>query len=157
MGARRRMALAGGVGRARSMSGAGLIEVMIAVLLLSFGMLGIAGMQALSLRGSQSALQRTQAVIHTYTILDAMRANRASALIGAYDIPMTCAPPEPGDLVANDLSGWITRMQQDNALGRSACGQIDCDSLDCTVILQWDDSRAHGGANQQRVRTVSRL
>lgn len=157
MDTRRRIARAGGMGTARSMAGAGLLEVMIAVLLLSFGMLGLAGMQALSLRGSQSALQRTQAVVHTYTILDAMRANRAEALIGAYDIPMTCAPPEPGDLVANDLRGWITRMQRNDALGSSACGQIDCDSLDCTVTLQWDDSRARGGDSQQRVRTVSRL
>lgn len=141
----------------RTQSGVGLIEVMVAVVVLSFGMLGLAAMQALALRNSQSALERSQAVVHAYAMFDAMRANRAAALIGRYDIPMTCAAPDAGDLIANDLRRWITAMRQDRALGRSACGRISCGSLACTVTVQWDDSRGAGGNAAHQVRTTTRL
>src|SRR5690606_10573682 len=47
----------------RQVRGVGLLEVMISVLILSVGLLGIAAMQALALRGSQSSLESTQAVM----------------------------------------------------------------------------------------------
>ena len=62
--------------RRRVQSGSSLFEVMIAVLVLSTGMLGVAAMQSTSLRNSQSAFQRSQAVVLTYAISDAMRANQ---------------------------------------------------------------------------------
>lgn len=141
----------------RTAAGVGLVEVLVAVVVLSFGMLGLAAMQALALRSSQSALERSQAVVHAYAMFDSIRANRAVALIGGYDIPMTCAPPDTGDLVANDLHRWITSMQQNQALGSSACGQIDCGSLECTVTVQWDDSRGNGGEDQHKMKTTTRL
>ena len=64
-------------GRARAVAGVGLIEVLIAVVVLAFGLLGIAAMQITSLRSSQSALERSQAVAQSYAMFDAMRANRA--------------------------------------------------------------------------------
>jgi len=143
--------------RPRRPDGVGLIEVMVAVVVLSFGMLGLAAMQALALRNSQSALQRSQAVVHAYAMFDAMRANRDAALVGRYDIPMTCAPPDAGDLVANDLRRWIASMQQDLALGRSACGQVTCGNQACTVTVRWDDSRGNGGEAAHAVRTTTRL
>lgn len=138
-------------------SGVGLIEVMVAVVVLSFGMLGLAAMQALALRNSQSALERSQAVVHAYAMFDAMRANRAAALINRYDIPRTCAAPDAGDLIANDLRRWITAMRQDRALGRSACGRISCGSLACTVTVEWDDSRGIGGNAAHQLRITTRL
>src|SRR3546814_14691706 len=66
-----------------AMRGTTRIEVLIAVLVLGIGMLGIASLQATSLRNSQSSLERSQAVIATYAIIDAMRANRNDALAGA--------------------------------------------------------------------------
>jgi type IV pilus assembly protein PilV len=110
-----------------------------------------------SLRNSQSAYERSQAVAQSYAILDAMRANRDQALIGRYDIPMTCTPPAAGDLVANDLRHWITTMQQDLVLGGSACGAIACNSSLCTVTVWWNDARATGGGAQERVETRTRL
>ena len=60
--------------------GVGLIEVMVAVLILGVGLLGIAAMQTTALRNSQSSLERSQAVMQTYAILDAMRAKDAEAV-----------------------------------------------------------------------------
>lgn len=142
MAAQRRIARSRGAGpAARSMAGAGLIEVMIAVLLLSFGMLGLAGMQLLSLRSSHGALQNTQAVIHSYEIFDVMRANRDVAEIGEYDIPMTCDLPEPDGRVNRELRDWLAGMKRDQALGPNACGRIVCRSTSCEVTVQWRDPR----------------
>lgn len=123
-----------------------MIEVLIAVLILGVGLLGIAAMQSTALRNSQSALERSQAVIHTYAILDAMRANRQAALDGAYQMGMTCnAPAAGGSLVNNDQHDWIAGLQA--ALGADACGQINCPAGGgaCTITIRWNDSRAEEG------------
>ena len=74
--------------------GFSLIEVMVAVLVLALGMLGVAAMQAVSLKNSQSSFERSQAVTETYSILDRMRANRPAAIIQEYNLgTWTCDAP----------------------------------------------------------------
>lgn len=145
--------------RHRHMAGVGMIEVLVAVLVLAAGMIGIAAMQMAALKSSQSALDRTQAVVQTYAILDAMRANRDEAIIGRYNIGMTCEAPEAGagTLAGNDLDYWISSMQDRHVLGPSACGEIDCDDLECVIRVQWDDSRGQAGSDEHVVQTVTRL
>lgn len=140
----------------RMQRGVGLIEVMVAVLVLGVGLLGIAAMQTTALRNSQSSLERSQAVMQTYAILDAMRANVAVARIGGYNLSaMTCSQPDAGLLAANDLRDWIGSLKQ--SLNDSACGQINCDSLSCEISVQWDDSRGAGGSDAHAVTTRTRL
>jgi len=138
-----------------AMRGTTLIEVLIAVLVMGIGMLGIASLQATSLRNSQSSLERSQAVIATYAIIDAMRANRATALAGGYNIASTCAVPVGGNLVANDLNAWLQGVQ--NSIGAGACGAIACGALNCTVTVTWDDSLGTGGNAAQSVITQTQL
>lgn len=137
--------------------GVGLVEVLVAVAVLAIGMLGIAAMQATALRNRQSAVERSQAVVQTYAILERMRANHAVASNGGYDLAaMTCQPPTPGDLVTSDLNAWINALHE--GLGPSACGQIvDCGSDDCVIVVQWNDSRGSGGSAAQQLRTETRL
>ena len=74
--------------------GVGLVEVLVAVTVLAIGMLGIAAMQATALHNRQSAVERSEAVVHSYGILERMRANHAVAANGGYDLAtMTCNPP----------------------------------------------------------------
>lgn len=133
----------------RVQRGVSLIEVLIAVLIMGVGLLGIAAMQATALRNSQSALERSQAVIMSYAILDAMRANRDAAIGGAYNIGMTCAAPAAGTLAQTDLNQWITSLKESvrgtalAAADTTACGSVACTTGNlCTVTVQWDDSRA---------------
>lgn len=149
--------------------GFSLIEVMVSVLILGVGLLGIAAMQATALKNSQSSLERSQAVVQTYGILDAMRANRGAALSGSYNLSaMQCSLPAGDTLAQNDLKEWIHAIKQ--GFGKpdtdaTACGQVSCAAGLCTVTVQWDDSRAtasaggskeEGGA-QRQVTTVVRL
>ena len=150
--------------------GVGLIEVLISILVLAIGLLGIAALQATTLRNSQGALERSQATIQTYGILDSMRANVAATRAGAYDMAMTCvAPATPATLAQRDIANWIgqaapaTGLKQQ--LGPNACGSIACvpdaiivgtTNATCTIVVQWDTERG-SAALPQSLTTVSRL
>ena len=140
---------------AADVRGVGLIEVLVAVLVLAIGLLGAAAMQATALRNSQSSLERSQGVMHVYTILDAMRANPAAARAGAYNSGMTCTVPAAGNLVANDRRAWIDMIQQN--LGNTACGQVACAGVLCTITVRWDDSRGTSGSVTQNFSTTTRI
>jgi type IV pilus assembly protein PilV len=140
----------------RRQRGTSLIEVLIAVLVMAVGALGVAAMQVVSLRNSQSALERTQIAVATYSILDSMRANRTAATQGFYDTDLTCTVPTTNDsLVGSDLSRWYTELQQ--GINTNACASIDCNGDVCTIVVQWNDERATGGDDEQSLTTRSRI
>jgi type IV pilus assembly protein PilV len=140
--------------------GVSLIEVMVSVLILSIGLLGIAAMQATALRNTQSSMERSQAVIHSYAILDSMRANLNSARANLYNVDWTCAAPAETDLVTRDIASWINSIGQAGSRLKDGCGRINCDNNVCTVDVRWNDSRGSGNPtalSQYSVRVVSRL
>lgn len=144
----------------RSQRGASLLEVLIAVLVLAIGMLGVAAMQAMSLRNSLSALERSQATVQSYAILDAMRANVVEARNNnAYNLALAAAPcPAPaagGTLASRDLNNWINSLQ--TTLGPSACGAVACAANVCEVTIRWNDERGTGGVAAQQLLTRSRI
>lgn len=139
--------------------GVGLIEVLIAILVMSIGILGVAALQATALRNGQSSLERSVAVIQTYSIMDAMRANRDRAINGDYDLLMNtpCAMPTAGTLAKDDLIDWLHSLQA--ALGPSACGSIGRVGANGNIVVtvQWDDSRGSGGDSAQQLVTRTQL
>ena len=157
-----------GLGR-RGSAGFSMIEVLIAIVILTFGMLGIAALQALALRSSQSSIARNEAIAQSYAILDAMRANRDHALLGEYNIGssggFSCGiPSDVGTLASKDLNEWMTRVQSPQGLGSGACASIaPVDGIQNAfqVRLRWDDSRGNAGAaaqpTDQTITTTSRL
>jgi type IV pilus assembly protein PilV len=133
----------------RHQTGSGLLEVLVAVLVLSLGLLGLAGLQARALQQNHSGLQRSQAVLLSYSILDALRADRQSAILGVYNIGLTCAAPAlNGNLVNDTISVWIGSIQNRLGANVNSCGSIACAAGICTIQIQWDDSRAGGNANE---------
>lgn len=138
--------------------GASLIEVLVSILILSIGLLGMAGLQTRTLKGNHSALQRSEAVTLTHFIFDAMRANLTAARDGGYATPRTCAVPEVSSaLIGEDRRAWISAVRSALGDGSSTCVTLDFDapSGTYTVTLEWDDGRAGGLSNQTFV-TVSR-
>lgn len=123
------------VGRQRGFS---LLEVLIAVVVLSVGLLGMAGLQANALRNTQSSLQRTQVSMLNHLIFDAMRANRAVE----YALAKTCEPPETESaLVDRDLRYWMEKVQINLGGDGQSCGEVSCQDQVCTVRIYWNDSR----------------
>ena len=129
--------------------GAGLIEVLVAVLVMGVGLLGTAAMQTTALRNSQSSLERSQSVVQTYSILEAMRANRADAVAGAYNTNgWMCVVPAGGTPATNDRAAWITSLKATMGVAgdTTTCGQIACGNNGaCTITVRWDDQRASDG------------
>lgn len=143
----------------RRVRGMSLIEVMVSMLVLAIGLLGMAAMQSLALRGGQSSLESSQAIMQTTSIVEAIRANRTNA--ASYNIGKTCAASGIGgaSLAANDLRAWLDSMQSTigSGVGDAAiCGRIaNClvgAPGGCQVTVFWDDTRA--GGNVAREMTV---
>jgi len=67
--------------------GFSLLEVLVALLVLSIGLLGLAALQITSLELGTNSLFRTQATVAAYDILDRMRGNPTGFLANAYEIP----------------------------------------------------------------------
>lgn len=144
-------------------SGFTLIEVLVAVLVLGLGLLGVAALQANATKTNHSALQRTQAVMLAYFMLDAMRANKDAAKAGSYNLgtlgpPDTpqCTAPTESDLITHDQAQWFTALKQNLGNANTTCGLIACNASSCTVKVFWDDSHA-GGLGNQVIEVTSRL
>ena len=119
--------------------GVGLVEVMVAVLVLSIGLLGLAGLQVRTLRNSQSALERGVAVIETHAIVDAMRADRVNAMGDDFDIALGAADPTGTTFAEVVLAGWRANLIA--SLGEGATGSVACNGANCMIVIQWNDSR----------------
>lgn len=134
--------------------GVSLIEVLVALLILSIGLVGLAGLQSLGLKSNSSAELRTQATVLAYDIIDSMRTNRNSALTTVcYKVAFSnktpgCSPASA--LVTNDLSAWKDNLA---AALPSGDGKIEIDDTGTQrvmkVTVQWDDTRAGGTTTQQ--------
>lgn len=62
-----------------------LLEVLVAMLILSVGLIGLVGLQLNGMANVRDAYYRSQAVVLAYDIADRMRANRQGMLNGNYD------------------------------------------------------------------------
>lgn len=147
----------------RSQQGASLLEVLIAVLIMAIGLLGIAALQAVTLKNTSSSAERTQAIMQTYTMFDAMRTNRDTARSGGYNRAWACEAPTAADdddaRAIGEIGAWITQLQSN--MGDTACGRIQCGTQSCTVGVRWNDSRGTGAKDgrpvQIEIQTTSRL
>lgn len=121
--------------RRNRQSGTTLIEILITVVLVSVGLLGLAGLQLMSVQNTNSAAERFEASTLARDILERMRANRQQALNGLYDLAMD-ANPAAGGLVGNDLNAWMA------ALGvlPNGDGSIDVDNGVVTIEVEWTDA-----------------
>lgn len=89
-------------------------------------------------------------------MFDSMRGNLAGVTNSDYEIAnWTCAAPAAGTLAAADIGGWINGLQAQ--INPGACGRITCVGRDCTVGVQWDDSRATGGNSTHTFELRGRL
>lgn len=133
----------------RRQRGVGLIEVLVAVLILSIGFLGIAALQARSLSMNNSAMARSVATMASYSILDAMRADLTNAENGNYDGPVTAdACPTTTDTLAHtQLGQWCNQLAAGLGASASTTGTISCSTIGvCTVIVVYDDSKSRSSA-----------
>lgn len=114
--------------------GIALIEILISVLVLGIGLLGIAALQSSSVRYSQSAQERTTALIMAGTLTEIMRANPNVARTGSY----------AGDCESDLLAEWALQLQV--ATGTTTCPEVawDAGAGVYTISISWQDEKVTG-------------
>lgn len=146
----------------RANAGVGLVEVLVTVLVLSIGLLGVAGLQATGLRQNHDAFLRTQATVLAYDIIDRMRANQIGAQAGDYDnqagaVQAACTTNpgcSPAAMAQNDVFQWNAAISRSLTSGQgvvcidSTPNDGDPTARECdaagslyAVKLWWDDDR----------------
>ena len=145
----------------KAQRGVALLEVLIAFLILSVGLVGFSALQVRALKATQSTLQRTKAVMLANYILDSMRANKAAVIADptAYALSKTCTTPSGvATLADNDRNNWFGALKKALGEADTTCADLDCSpAAVCTVNIYWDDSRALGGSATQTLNLVITL
>ena len=109
--------------RTRKQRGFTLVEVLIALLVLSFGLLGIANLQLSGVSKSRVSFERSQAALLSNEIVERIRSNLPAATAGNYNLAAGAAAAtpssncigvsancSPADLAAADLAYWQRRV-----------------------------------------------
>lgn len=78
-----------------------MIELLVAVLVMGIGVLGITGLQMVSLQNNRGALLRAEAVLLAYDMMDRVRANPGQNYGG---LALGAAPPAPTNCAAGACS-----------------------------------------------------
>ena len=118
-----------------------LLEVLVAMVIVSIGLVGLAGLMMTSAKNNQSAYYRSQASWLAYDIVDRMRANRTSALNGDYNIAYQTTASSSNAMALLDLGQWKTELKTALPTGD---GQITFLGNVAKVDVRWDDSRGLG-------------
>lgn len=139
-------------GLRNSQRGTSLVEVLVALLVLSIGLLGVAGLQMTSLRNNRSAHLRSQAQVMAYDITDRMRANRDIAIDdGAYNIAIG-ATGTAGTLAGDDLVRWKEALASSLPAGDGSVQVVNTNVV--LITVQWVDQMS---ATPQQFTTRTRI
>jgi len=141
-------------------SGFTLIEVLIATLILAVGLLGLAGLQAASIKNNLSAYNRSQVTQLAYDMADRMRANKNESLnpttgnVIAASTYLTMAPADAAvqancatvtgctgaQMAQNDLFQWNAALINILPSGTGTITVVAATRV-FTITINWDDNR----------------
>ncbi len=144
------------------------------MLVMSIGLLGVAGLQITGLRGNNAATIRSQATFLTYSIADNMRSNSQAILDGSYDdsdgsagtLNSNCETTtgcNSTTLAAHDTQKWKDDLTAFLPLGSGkVCidsdltDDTDCDGIGNTYAIRvtWDANRS-GSTSDDTPLTIS--
>lgn len=128
----------------RYQSGFSMIELLIALVILSVGLLGVAGIQAIGLRTASVALDHNTATHLSVEILERIRTNAQAFDAGAYDgawdadstlTEPTCAPCTAAEQAKKDIHTWVGHVVELNE-GKAS---IRRDGDTAIVTIEWVD------------------
>lgn len=129
-----------------------LLEVMVAMLIFSIGLLGLAGLHVAGLSNNKTADLRGLAVIMTYDMAERIRANNSGAS-GDYDAVGTTAATAPGtncvlstgctnpdDIADWDIFEWKTTLASAMPSGIGTVTRANSTSP-FVITVMWDEAR----------------
>ena len=124
-----------------------LLEVLIALLVLSIGLLGLAALQTIGLRSNEMASMRTTATMLAYDISDRMRANPQGTIDGKYILAVSGTIPDctstdctTTQMATFDLGQWEAALARLPG-GQGNISQTAGPPLAHTITVRWDENR----------------
>ena len=124
-----------------------MLEVLISIIVVTMGLLGLAGMSIRSLAANDSSGLRATAATNAMYVADLMRANRQPVLDSEYDVMIgTASAPGPSPRAVADVTGWKTILSQ----MPSGDGSIAYDDATkaVRVVVRWNDKRGNMAASE---------
>jgi type IV pilus assembly protein PilV len=136
--------------RGSNQRGFNLIEVLVTIVVLAIGLLGLAGLQAHSLKNSHSSLYRTIASQQAYDIADRIAANLAGVAAGHYDNLTATLPSDPNciatgcstaNMALTDQFQWLrtNAVLLPNGSGTVQCAIGPAGNRICVVTTSWTE------------------
>ncbi len=136
----------------RKQLGSSLLEVLVSILLLSFGMLALAGMQAYSVAAQKNAANRAIASALANELAELVRLNPAGFAAGNYDVAMLtnaglpaqapCSFPNcttPALLAAADLTSFQNRVRAQLPLGGIELSRPAASATQADIWIVWEE------------------
>lgn len=131
-----------------------LLEVLVAVVIVSLGMLGVAALLVTVHKADTSSYIQQQAVQTTYDMLDRMRANLQGTQAGNYSGgPYSGTPPSPPacqgtgntctpqQMAKFDISQWTASLDElPGGSGTIASAASSNGTVNVTVSVSWSDA-----------------
>lgn len=157
-------------GLRRRAAGFSLVEVLVAVTVLSIGLLGVGKMVLYSARSNGSAYMRSEATTQAYAIIDTMHANRTAAASHGYDVALGVVPAATQNcysagpcttataIASYDLSQWKAQVAAVLPAGDGSvvtATDPTTQQVLVTVTVQWDDTVAQGTFAKGAATTMS--
>lgn len=128
----------------RSESGFTLVEVLVAIVILAFGMLGTVGMQAFAIQANRDARLQAQAVVFARELAEMMRGNKeiavkTTAAANPYLVTsMTMASPNYCMRVANASTGCTSMLDVASAEMTDWLARVAAELPDARVTVCFD-------------------
>jgi len=148
----------------KNSNGFTIIEVLVAMVILSIGVLGLGGLQLTALQNTQGGHLRSQASILAYDIIDSMRANIPAVTDGNYSIALAEATSATVDcygsgadcatnqMAASDLNRWRTLLDNYLPAGNGQVESLDLGgTTQVTVTVEWIDPYSAESGNEQLI------
>jgi type IV pilus assembly protein PilV len=134
--------------------GVTLIEVLVAIVIFSIGLLGLAAMQLHSLQFNETASVRGHAVFLAYEMADRIRARPDGAALSGFELAI-CAPGDEECVVSTkaDHVEWRANLARQLPGGT---GSVAIAGNRATITVQWSETRT-GGAENQTISIVTRI
>lgn len=131
--------------RSNTQNGFSLLEVLISIVVVTMGLLGLAGMSIRSLAANDSSGYRASAALQAMQISDLMRANREDVINGNYDVAYGASAGNAARATA-DIVAWKAAIAK-IPLGDGAIA-FDGASSTVNVRVRWDDRRGNQGTSE---------
>lgn len=133
-------------------NGMGMIEVLVAMVIMAVGLLGLAAMQVTASRTTTQSAQRTQAILLAEDMIERVRASGNPAdtydgvSVGSEDSCSMDYTPDATEVATNDINGWSNSVR---CLLADGSGQVAVDAGAGTVevTLSWESRKDSDDAN----------